>query len=259
MIICKNLVKEDKINSLDEWLQKCPPGQEQKHWKNGRSAKELAKYWCKNPAVVPFEFEELLKKSKEFADIRIVIGSPEYETGFDRFRKGRKHDLLLIGEQKNKKTVIGIEAKVDESFGNESVGEYYLKSVLKKINGDKTNITDRIEQLLPALFHKPIAVNNLGIMYQLIHATAGLLAEAPKRDAEKALFVINIFRTAKINKNKYEKNRTHLDFFVENISDKKYNRIENGEIIGPIKVPGNDYIPSVIGLYIGKIDIFVSE
>ncbi len=258
MIICRNLNRKDSIISIDEWFQKCPPEKGLKHWRDGRSAKELAKYWCNDISTTPIELKGLLEGHKDFTDIQIDIGSPEYETRFDQFGKGRIHDLLLIGEQNKSKVIIGIEAKVDESFGNDTVKGYYLKSILKRINGEGTNVPNRIEQLLTALFRKPITLEILDIMYQLIHSTAGLLAESKEQSVKKALFIVNNFVTENTNEIKKKENLTHLNYFVKNISDSKYN-LDDDRIIGPLRVPGNDYIPSNVDLYIGKLDIFLSS
>ena len=54
MIICKNLIQTDKIESLSEWFDKCPPQKGIAHWKDGRSAKETAKLWL---SAIPAEFQ----------------------------------------------------------------------------------------------------------------------------------------------------------------------------------------------------------
>ncbi|MCK4311925.1 MAG: hypothetical protein KAW88_04245 [Candidatus Cloacimonetes bacterium] len=43
MIICKDFNTQQVINNIDDWKKLCPPEGGDKQWKDGRSAKELAK------------------------------------------------------------------------------------------------------------------------------------------------------------------------------------------------------------------------
>jgi len=49
------------ITSVAEWFNAAPPKARARHWKDGRSAKELAKAWCSESGVViPAELEAIL-------------------------------------------------------------------------------------------------------------------------------------------------------------------------------------------------------
>ena len=248
MIICKNLNDRDTITTIVEWKEKCPPERADYHWQDGRSAKELAEEWINRKGQA---ISVLLNNHPTFHGINLTKASPELETRFDRFGRGRKHDLLIIGEKANEKIVIAVEAKVDEGFGNDTAESYYMKAILKRLAGDTTNVPGRVEGLIQALFKQPYSKNILSLQYQLLHAVAATLVEAKKQSATKAIFVVHTFKTSKMDSVKNKDNNEKLDRFVRVIG--LGSRIKDGEIIGPISVPGNGFIPSDISLYIGKI------
>lgn len=250
MIICKNLNGKDEIITLKEWREKCPPERGDYHWQDGRSAKELAKEWINNKGKT---LRDLLNQCPDFQGINFIKASPEFETRFDKFGRGRKHDLLIIGEKENKIVLISIEAKVDESFGNDTVGTYYTKAIIKRLNGTITKVPSRIEGLIQALFKRPYPSKIIHLQYQLLHAVAGTLTEAKKRDAAKAIFIVHTLRASSMNAKKNKINDANLDNFVDVISAGVYKGIRNEIIVGPISVYGNAFIPSNIPLYIGKI------
>jgi len=250
VIICKDLNDSNQITSLDEWKSKCPPEKGDIHWKDNRSAKELAKEWILNNGS---SLKILLRNCNTFKGTDLLKASPELETLFDKYGMGRKHDLLIIGQQHDTIVVISIEAKVDENFGNYTVGEYYAKGILKKLNGVKTKVPDRIEKLIDGIFKKPYSDKIQRVQCQLLHAVAGTLVEAKKNSASRSLFVVQTFATGAINQVKYKANSKALDDFVHVISSGSYRSIKEGHIIGPFHVNGNESIPSDIPLYMGKI------
>ena len=94
MIICENLDKNKVITNLDEWQIAAKAGQ----WKDGRSAKELAKACLKDKGQY---LERLIGSKDEFEGIKFILGSPEYVSKFDSYSGGlRNHDLLVLAEDK---------------------------------------------------------------------------------------------------------------------------------------------------------------
>ena len=56
------LKKKGKIiKSVDDWYNAAPPKNPSLHWKDGRSAKELAKYMTSTKGYMPKEIENLLE------------------------------------------------------------------------------------------------------------------------------------------------------------------------------------------------------
>ena len=51
-----------QINSVDDWYNFAPPQNSSLHWKDGRSAKELAKYIIGGNGYIPKEIEIILSQ-----------------------------------------------------------------------------------------------------------------------------------------------------------------------------------------------------
>ncbi len=252
MIICKNFDKNMMITTVEEWFEKCPPVGEEEHWKDGRSAKELAKDWIVNEGE---ELKKTLGSNIEFKDIIFEEASPEYTTKLDNFRgNGRQHDLLILASVKNKPLLISIEAKADESFGK-ITKDYYIEQIKErdKEDGKNTNVPERIEGLIKYVFNENVSYKDINnevfkLRYQLLHGVAGTIMEAEKREIKRAIFHINIYRSTDENAfkiKKYNTNTKDLDRFISYLSKKKINNISNDELIGPFNIHNID-------LYISK-------
>ena len=162
--------------------------------------------------------------------------------------------LIIIADSKLGKTVIGVEAKVNETFGNDTVGEYYLKSRLKLLNGEGTKADQRIEGLIKALFKAPVRAEVYSLMYQLLTAAAGTIAEAATQQANAAVFMVQTIDTHLSKEVEVQRNDVALDSFVSVISKGNCDRLEYGQIHGPVNIPGNDsYIQGSIPFFISKI------
>lgn len=257
MIICKDFDKNKIINSINEWKDICPPEGGEKQWKDGRSAKELAKEWIKNKGKY---LETLLDSYEEFKGINFTMASPEYESKFDDYRgKGRQHDLLVLAEDKKGEVLISIEAKADEPFGK-IIKDHYLNSIVDRINGVSTKAPDRIENLLSNIFGKNIGIAVFNLRYQLLYAIAGTIAEAKRRNIKRAIFVVNTFCSQdnkNFNHDKHLRNMNDLDQFIRYLSNNSIDNISNNAIIGPFNTMDNKYLSSKIDLYILKIEIII--
>ena len=110
------LKKKGKIiKSIDDWYNAAPPKNPSLHWKDGRSAKELAKYMTSTNGYMPKEIEDILAKLGCNPNITFY-GEPEAVTSLEGRGGGRHHDLLLVQENE---VVVGVEAKSDEDFGEQ--------------------------------------------------------------------------------------------------------------------------------------------
>lgn len=198
--------KEQKIESVEQWKKISPPKKENEHWKDGRSAKELAKYMIKENGGLPKEIEEILlnigcSKIGEF------IGEPEKVTSLIGKGMGRNHDLLLIKEQE---IVIGIEGKSDEILGK------YISDELanKNISENKINRINELYKLIYGCY--PSKGEN--IRYQLLTATVGTLVEAKKLNISKALLLIITFKKdGSYDNDKINLNKKDIDVFIESL------------------------------------------
>lgn len=188
------LKKSIAIRTVEDWHTYAPPKDAQKQWKDGRSAKELARFACSS------RFEELIKTLLKECQVKNqdFIGEPEAETYFptkeplNLGKNGpRNHDLLLIG----KDCVIGIEAKVSEPF-DETIQERWDK--LEKTENQRNRVLGLVKYIMGDTYNKYQTVESLpeeikALRYQLFAATVGTIEEAKKNNVKKAIVLIIVF------------------------------------------------------------------
>ena len=194
--------KNNEIKDIEEWENKVftPGTKKKKDWKEGRSAERLADFMLHRDGekFIKEEVEELLKKEIDF-----YYAIPEFEVKFDEFSKGRFHDLGIYGKTESGESVfIGVEAKVDETFGN-LVSEQYeeAEKAYEQNNNSKAKV--RIEELL-VCNSIDSAPKDCNLRYQLLYATTGTVAV----EAEISILLIVVFKTKNYNKaNNYDEEK----------------------------------------------------
>lgn len=234
-----------EIRTVEDWLAAMPARVREKHWKDGRSAKELARAWVGTGAVVvPEEVARLLETDSEFSAVELAEATPEAEVRLDDFAGNtRQADLLIVGRRAGEPVVISVEAKADESFGP-TIGEALLAG--EQVEG--SNAPARIRQLCEAVFGVgPDEIT--GLRYQLLHSVAGTLIAASERRARRALFLIHEFLGSTRQEN-VERNAADFEAFVRRLGWK--GEVGAGWIAGPLEVPGGGRVPSDVELFIGK-------
>ncbi|MBX3045219.1 MAG: hypothetical protein KIT33_10390 [Candidatus Kapabacteria bacterium] len=245
MIICKNLNQSEPIITIDDWKRLCPPQKKDEHWKDGRSAKETAKLWING---APVEYLDTIKPLKVCSE----IVSPEYVSYFDKNGgNGRNHDLLILDTAN--KIVVGIESKVDEAF-DKTVEKRYYDAIIDKDKNKDSLAKERVEELIPALFNQKLETISQ-LKYQLLTSVAGTIAEAKKKECKKAVFLVQTFISQQMNSKRHRQNQLDLDYFVEIISNGMYKIIHDGDLLHIGTLPGNEFIPKDVDLYIGKYSI----
>ena len=178
-----NLEKATKITNMDIWLKVAPPKGGEAQWKDGYSAKELARFVIEHPEVFSKLLDEVVKSTVGYRPSSFT-GEPEATTNLPPQGSSgpREHDLLLY----DNRIVIGIEAKVNEPFGND-------KSIRQE--KESTSKYERINWLIKTILQsRQIDEKEVGdLKYQLFAATAGTLLEAAKRDLEECIFLVLAF------------------------------------------------------------------
>ena len=108
--------KGNQINSVDDWYNYAPPMKKDIHWKDGKSAKELAKYIIEANKYLPQELEVLLIKigCRPSGELQ---GEPEAITGLKSRGQGRTHDLLLVKENEVVGFVLGLPKNMNNTSG----------------------------------------------------------------------------------------------------------------------------------------------
>lgn len=251
MIRCKNLNVKKQIESLNDWFDKCPPQGKEKHWKDGRSAKETAKHWV---YTIPQPFKDLLGP----LNLKYKLCGPEFVSKFDPYKgNSRNHDLLLLAKNENKDNVIiSIESKVDESFGN-TVAKQIIAADKKKLEKPKSKAVERIAELRIALFGE-INDNQLELRYQLLTAVAGTIAESKAQNSKTAYFVIQTFISDDIDPIKNSQNQKDINDFLNVLSKSSFDKMDNNTLLGPFRIQkSTEFLPNDIDLFLGKYEILI--
>ena len=180
------------ISSVPEWFDAWSPKGKQSHWRDGKSAKELAKQWfpATGGPVMPPAFETLLRSHPLPADLQITEAEGEKEVPLDDFKgETRNSDLVLNGFASEVRVVIHVEAKADEPFGakGRSVAEAHAAAT-----SPRSKIPDRISNINELLFGSREIGSAVGALnYQLFYSAAGALIDAEKAGASVAVFVVH--------------------------------------------------------------------
>jgi hypothetical protein len=150
------------------------------HWARGRSARTLAYCWETADGWPP-EVEALLKSDSKLARFRPIYGFPEFKTPLPGGRRASQTDLLVLATDGTRGMTMGVEGKVDESFGPVSadwLGE-----------GPSDGKRERIAFLADLLRLNLEAIGDL--RYQLIHRAAAAKIEAARHGSDVAVMLVH--------------------------------------------------------------------
>lgn len=183
MQLNKNVVTVTKeINTIETWQVLGSPMGGDVQWKDGRSAKELARYITGCYPALPDAVERVLSRfASQDASFDWKV---EYETGFSHLGygkgMGRNHDMVIYNDD----IFVGIEAKADEPFGDKTIEEE-----LKSASDNKKN---RIKKLVELVFGDEVK-KHLDLRYQLLTACGAVLLEAQERHSKSAMLLVLVF------------------------------------------------------------------
>lgn len=237
-----------EIRSVEDWFSYAPPKMGRRQWKDGRSAKELARSWFRKEFACPPEEMQLLLERTFRAEMAFDEATPECIIELDDFvGEQRNCDLVVLCNAGTKRMVINVEAKADEPFGD-VIGEYYDRTT-----GSGSRVPERIRQLSRALFGREPDETIRKLRYQLLHAAAATLIEAERRGAQLGLFLIHEFRSTSLNRNNLAQNGADWENFVHAFPELAAARFKKNQILGPVSVPGGGRVPNSVLLYLGKL------
>lgn len=213
---------------------------------------ELARAWFPQEGLpqIPSELYAILSSHPDTIGTVIYEGLPEHKVPLDSFRgETRNTDLVLLGHTDQKTIVISIEAKADEPF------DQTVAKRLSKVHGTRSNIPKRIDLLCQSLFGETVTkfppLEKL--RYQLLTGVAGALIEAENQRAGVALFVVHEFLSKDVKQEKVQKNLKDFVKFIQLLPGCSKVEIGQEQLIGPVHVPGGEFVPSDIPLYVGKV------
>ena len=221
-------------------------------WRAGRSAMELARAWFLAPMPsCPREVSDLLASHPRTAGLTLVEGIPEHVTSLPERGEGRNHDLLLLADGENGRTVISVEAKVDESFG-ETIGTYWNKG---RRSATPTRAPERIEALLSMAFGasaRPDTDPWRGLRYQLLTAVSGTAIEAARRQAAAAVVIVHEFRTESADGQNVAVNTEDFQSFVSALLGLPPSEPVHGRLYGAARLAPGPHLDRAVDVFIGK-------
>src|SRR5690242_18158161 len=139
------------IQTVEDWFRLAPPRGRERQWKDGYSAKELARAWCPPSGVcVPSGLVNLLASNATLGAVLLEEAEPEVRVAIDDLPgEPRNADLVALGRAGDTRVAVSVEAKAAEPFGD------YVKDVLRRADaliaeGDRTNVPQRVQALSQA-------------------------------------------------------------------------------------------------------------
>lgn len=151
------------------------------HWKQGRSAKSLADAWF-GANDIPGDVRAVLDQAPEYRDAILVDAFLERCTSLEDGRSTPSQtDLLAILDMRDGLAVMGVEAKVTESFG---------QKVEDWLDGGEGK-EKRLDKLCVELGLSQSSI--LSLRYQLFHRTVAAMLEARRYRTSRALMVVQSF------------------------------------------------------------------
>lgn len=197
----KKSEKCQSIHNVEDWVNSF---NDSKKMEDGKSAKTLAQF-CKENDVESIIKEWIAPIVKE--EFSLDSAMPEMSTKFDNFGKGRTHDLGIYGKTVSGNSIfIGVEAKVNETFGG-TVQSVYDKVAYLKSVGKNSNLDARIEGLKKKYF-PDLPLDD--IRYQLLYAIAGTLCE----EADIKILFFTTFETRQFKVESGKRNDEDLTAFL---------------------------------------------
>ena len=173
------------------------------------------------------------------------------------------HDLVLLAlDEAGRKTLVGVEAKADESFDAPVAARIRRsrkeaeEAALKERSYDSAQIP-RIERFSRALLGREALTPGGEVdpvvgeqPYQLLASLAGTLIEAEKRGAEQAVLAVHSFHSSKLKPERIAANDAGFEVFLAALAGGPNVRSVKDRLHGPFSVPGGEGIPAM-PLYVG--------
>ena len=234
------------LKTVGDWHGLAPP-KRNIHWKDGRSAKENARAWITAAPHVQPDIAQVLTNCPDIGPLRSWSAEPEARVRMDSFGGEPPNiDLLLVAEDDQGRLVVAIEAKADECFGKQLADQYRSAQKARRKN-PRSKAVARIDALLDLFAIKFQQSHVPQLRYQLLTATAAVLAEAKRRSAERAVLIVHEFQTPLTAAEKLQRNADDLDRFLATVLQYP-GQIVPGDIVGP--VPADAALD--LRLYVGK-------
>lgn len=160
----------------------------------------------------------LLRTNADFAAVLEWQAEPEARMPFDKLGEPRNADLLVHARDDNGPFLIAVEAKGNETFGS-TVAQILAAARERKAENPHSNAEARALSLLTLVLGAPcdVSATDGAIRYQLLTATAGLLAAASE-GIDRVVLLVQEFRSPATKDRKHDANARDLDRFTSRLS-----------------------------------------
>jgi hypothetical protein len=248
--------KQDPIRTLDDWFRLAPPAGGADQWVEHKSAMSCAQSWLADaPTGGPPEILHLLHSHPAFSKVVFDVAEPEVRLVFDhRAGNTRNTDMQVLAHDASGAIALAIEAKAGESFG-ETVADALVDGVETRRTVPRSTKLERVDELARSILrgkHGRLPALG-GIRYQLLAATAGVLAWALRIECQRAVLVVHEFVTALTSDAQHARCSADLLAFVRRLSGDPTVECSDGRLLGPFRVPGLPLLEHPPNLYIGKV------
>ncbi|MEX0720951.1 MAG: hypothetical protein WD059_09800 [Balneolaceae bacterium] len=199
----------------------------EKNWKKGRSAYLTAHHWGSKNKIPKF-ITKVINDSKidSLMGLKGQFCIVEKPTFLDTYKAPSFTDVFVYAINKNEdKVLLGVEAKVDESFGS------VVKNWVNVKGERKPSRINRLEFLCEKL--QLSATQTFDIRYQLLHRFAALIIESEKENSSTNILLIHSFG---------DNERKNLDDFKRFLTLFNVKEFGVNKIFGPIlNINGRDF------------------
>lgn len=239
------------LKDLETWFELAGP-KSAHQWKDGRSAKECARAWLEAGGI-PHSIRECIESHPDFSEIRAWSAEPEAQVRFDRLRGEPSNlDVLLLIEDDAGPAVVAVEAKADESFGG-TIAETLAAADRRLADNPRSKGRVRVEQLVTSILDREVDDPEVGgLRYQLFTATAAGIAEAERREVDRAVVLVHEFVTDATTDERHARNSEDLDRYLNAIGASGA-RPPRGVLWAPGVVGAEPLFLGQVGVYFGKV------
>lgn len=202
-------------------------------WKRGRSAESLAYDFVGPNPTGEYSIKKMISAFLETDEIEFEYSHIEHPSVFDDYPRPRMQDLAIWGRVLGKRFFVGIEAKVDEEFGSNSVyqQEEYVKSLIK--SNTPTEADKRLAELKRDFLTGTSEDDLKKLRYQLLYYLAGSIRE-PNTDITFMPVIVYESRGKKFkvySESKGRNNKTAYLDFMRIMGFRRREDLENDEMI----------------------------
>ncbi len=223
---------KQEIRNIEEWKKAFCASYSGKdddyHWQPGRSGERLANDFIESEACGEETMTKMVSNFMHTNDVSLNEAFIEHGSKFDDYSRRRMQDLAIFGSAKGKSIFIGIEAKVDESFGSYTVSGQRNNVTKMLSDGVNTDAGLRLDKLVID-FLEGDETKYGRLRYQLLYYLAGSFREA----AEVIFMPVIVYKTTGVDyhESKGAANQRAYKRFMENLGFKAMDEMISGNIV----------------------------